>query len=252
MLPVRPPPLKGWDVATYYQPVIQIGGDIFDWIRLPDGSSLFWIADVTGHGVSAALHTALIKLLFRHAASEISEPSKILDAVNTGYYSVFKGKSSMTAACVALRSGDSWIRFAGAGHPPLFIIRSDAAVAETLASLSPPIGISPTLRSEESAAVILPGDTLLLYTDGLYSATGGRHTSHARGTPPLLPRKKPFRRRIPRPHRRRGLRRRWSSSPRRSRRHRPPPPVSGARPSSAAPNAHRVHVSSGRGDRDSA
>ena len=184
MLPVRPPPLKGWDVAAYYQPVIQIGGDIFDWIRLPDGSSLFWIADVTGHGVSAALHTALIKLLFRHAASEISEPSKILDAVNTEYYSVFKGKSFMTAACVAIRSGDSRIRFAGAGHPPLFISRV-TGVAEGLASLAPPIGIAPSLHCEESGAAILPGDTILLYTDGLYSATGD---DGKRLTPVELPR----------------------------------------------------------------
>jgi len=171
MLPVRPPPLKGWDVAAYYQPVIQIGGDIFDWTRLPDGSWLFWIADVTGHGVSAALHTALIKLLFRHAAAEYSEPCKILAAINTEYFAVFKGKSFMTAACVAVRSGNSRVHFAGAGHPPLFISRVTVA-AEALPSLAPPIGIAPSFHCEESGAAILPGDTVLLYTDGLYSAVG--------------------------------------------------------------------------------
>jgi sigma-B regulation protein RsbU (phosphoserine phosphatase) len=168
ILPVRPPPLDGWDVAAHYQPVIQIGGDIFDWLRLPDGGWLFWIADATGHGVSAALHTALIKLLFRHAAAESSEPCKILIAVNTEYYSVFKGKSFMTAACVAVRSGDGRIQFAGAGHPPLFIIRAGAS-AETLPSLSPPLGIVAALHCEEAGAAVAPGDTVLLYTDGLYS-----------------------------------------------------------------------------------
>jgi serine phosphatase RsbU (regulator of sigma subunit) len=171
ILPVRPPPLDGWDVAAHYQPVIQIGGDIFDWLRLPDGGWLFWIADATGHGVAAALHTALIKLLFRHAAAESSEPCKIMDAVNTEYYSVFKGKSFMTAACVSLRSGNGRVHFAGAGHPPLFIVRADGP-AETLPSLSPPLGIAASLQCEEVCASISAGDTLLLYTDGLYSAIG--------------------------------------------------------------------------------
>ena len=74
IIPQRFPSLPGWDVATHYQPVIQVGGDIFDWLRLPDGRSFFWIADATGHGASAALHTALAKLLFRHAAAETSSP----------------------------------------------------------------------------------------------------------------------------------------------------------------------------------
>ena len=170
ILPVRPPPLDGWEVAAHYQPVIQIGGDIFDWLRLPDGGWLFWIADATGHGVSAALHTTLIKLLFRHAAADISDPCAILDAVNTEYYAVFKGKSFMTTACLALRSGNSRMRFAGAGHPPLFIIRMGGAI-EMLASSSPPLGVGAVLDCKESGAAIAPGDTILLYTDGLYSAT---------------------------------------------------------------------------------
>ena len=131
---------------------------------------LFWIADATGHGVSAALHTTLIKLLFRHAAADSSEICKILDAVNTEYYSVFKGKSFMTAACIAVRSGNGRMKFAGAGHPPLFIIRANGA-AETLASSAPPLGVAATLDCEELSAAVSPGDTVLLYTDGLYSPT---------------------------------------------------------------------------------
>jgi serine phosphatase RsbU (regulator of sigma subunit) len=68
------------------------------------------------------------------------------------------------------------VRFAGAGHPPLFIIRVRGS-AETLASLSPPLGIAASLHCEETGAAIAHGDTLLLYTDGLYSAAnaeGGR------------------------------------------------------------------------------
>ena len=67
IIPQPLPALPGWDMAAHYQPVIQVGGDIYDWLRLPDGRGFFWIADATGHGASAALLTALAKLLFRHA-----------------------------------------------------------------------------------------------------------------------------------------------------------------------------------------
>ena len=103
ILPVRPPPLRGWDIASHYRPFIQVGGDVFDWLRLSGGAWLFWIADATGHGVSAALHTALIKLLFRHATAETSQPGEILQTVNSEYHGIFKGKSFMTAACVSLQ-----------------------------------------------------------------------------------------------------------------------------------------------------
>ena len=171
LLPRTPPPIEGWDVSAHYQPVIHVGGDIFDWLRLRDGGWLFWIADATGHGVAAALLTALIKFLFRHAASEADSPAEILGAVNAEFYAIFKGRSFFTAACVAIRAGNDRLRFAGAGHPPLFIVRGSGAV-EALASQTPPLGITGGLASREDFTAIHPGDTVLLSTDGLFSPLG--------------------------------------------------------------------------------
>ncbi len=171
ILPQRPPPIDGWEVAAHYQPVIQVGGDIFDWLRLRDGGWIFWIADATGHGVSAALLTTLTKLLFRHAAGEAENPAEVLRAVNAEFYSIFKGRSFMTAACVAVRAGNDRLRFAGAGHPPLFIARAGGNV-ETLASQVPPLGIHAELASREDFTAIHPGDIVLLSTDGIFSPCG--------------------------------------------------------------------------------
>ena len=55
LIPQKPPALPGWEVAACYRPVIQVGGDIYGWLRMRDGRTLFWIADATGHGASAAL-----------------------------------------------------------------------------------------------------------------------------------------------------------------------------------------------------
>jgi len=169
ILPTRPPTLAGWSVASYFKPVIQVGGDIFDWFRLPDGKWLFWVADATGHGVSAALLTSLTKLVFRHAADE-TEPmaSALLKEANKEFHSILRGKSFMTAACVVLHADTGTISFAGAGHPPLLIRRASGQV-EFLASQGPPIGIVPQLDLGESTTELAHGDTALLYTDGLYS-----------------------------------------------------------------------------------
>jgi hypothetical protein len=61
LIPQKPPPLPGWEVAACYRPVIQVGGDIYGWLRMADRRTLFWIADATGHGASAALLTTLAK-----------------------------------------------------------------------------------------------------------------------------------------------------------------------------------------------
>src|ERR1700719_4570403 len=68
LIPQQTPTLPGGEVAACYRRVIQVGGDIYGWLRVRDGRILFWIADATGHGASAALLTALAKLLFHHAS----------------------------------------------------------------------------------------------------------------------------------------------------------------------------------------
>ena len=187
IIPQRLPQLAGWSLAAQYEPVMPVGGDIYDWIRLPDGGWVFWIADATGHGAAAALVTTLIKLVFRHAVDESTAPGNILEHVNSEFFSIFRGKSFMTAACLVLRPDTGKLAFAGAGHPPLFIARSDRNV-DALASQAPPLGIQPKLECREAPGELHPGDTALLYTDGLHSVVdvrGGRMTPYE--LPSLLP-----------------------------------------------------------------
>jgi serine phosphatase RsbU (regulator of sigma subunit) len=184
ILPVRPPQIAGWDVAAYFQPVIHVGGDMYDWMRLPDGSWFFWIADATGHGASAALLTTLTKLVFRHAATEArASPCDILKAANAEFFGTLRGKSFMTAACLVAEPETGRICFAGAGHPPLLIHRISGE-ATLLPSQAPPIGILPQLQCEEVCTTLAVGETALLYTDGLYSITGA---DGERLTPAQLP-----------------------------------------------------------------
>ncbi len=169
ILPSRAPRVVGWESAAHYQPVIQVGGDMYDWLRLADGSWLFWIADATGHGASAALLTSLTKLVFRHAAGEFSTPGEILCAVNAEFYSIFRGKSFMTAGCVVVQPDSGRLSFAGMGHPPLLVVRAATGAVESFPSQGPPLGILAEQNCGETPIETAPGEVVLLYTDGLYS-----------------------------------------------------------------------------------
>ena len=167
IIPRQMPEIAGWRFALHFQPLIQVGGDSFDGLPLRGGGLLLWIADATGHGVSAALVTVLLKLLFRHAVEEFSEPAQVLERVNREFMGIFKGHSFLTTACVSLQPGEGGIRAAGAGHPPVIVVRGEGGV-EALPSSAPPVGLLREGSLEERAAVLEPGDTLLLVTDGVY------------------------------------------------------------------------------------
>jgi serine phosphatase RsbU (regulator of sigma subunit) len=172
LIPAKPPAFPGWEIAAFYRPVIQVGGDIYGWLRMRDGRMLFWIADATGHGAAAALLTTLAKLLFHHANGENDTPAEIMHAVDRDFRSILGARSFMTAMCVALDVERGAGSIVGAGHPPLLIARGDG-VTESIASTSPPLGLVAASNFTETEMELRGGDLFLLYTDGLYGVGDG-------------------------------------------------------------------------------
>ena len=170
LIPQKPLPLPGWQVATYYRPVIQVGGDIYGWLRMRDGRVLFWIADGTGHGAAAALLTTLAKLLFHYGSIDQDSPASLMEGVDNDFRSIFGARSFMTAMCVALDPATGQAQVVGAGHPPLLILRRDGTT-ESTASVAPPRGLIKRAAFTETAIDLEPGDAFLLYTDGLFRWT---------------------------------------------------------------------------------
>src|SRR3981081_4268087 len=123
LIPQKAPTLTGWEIAACYRPVIEVGGDIYGWLPIKKNRWLFWIADATGHGASAALMTTLAKLLFHHGHEEHEQPAAIMEAVNSDLRGIFGGRSFMSAMCVALDPSNGQASVVGAGHPPLLVTR---------------------------------------------------------------------------------------------------------------------------------
>lgn len=169
LIPQKPPLLPGWEVAAAYRPVIQVGGDIYGWLRMADRRTLFWIADATGHGASAALITTLAKLLFHHGSVDHTEPSQIMGRVNDDFRSIFGARSFMTAMCVALEPESGRASVVGAGHPPLLVAHASGET-ECIASCAPPLGLLERGEFVATTVTLQEGDALLLYTDGIYGA----------------------------------------------------------------------------------
>jgi sigma-B regulation protein RsbU (phosphoserine phosphatase) len=182
LIPQKPPTISGWEIASCYRPVMEVGGDIYGWLPMKDGCYLFWIADATGHGAAAALLTALSKLLFYHGAIQGGSPAAIMQAVNSDFRSIFAGRSFMTAMCVALDPKTGRAAVTGAGHPPLLITRFGRGT-EAISSSTPPLGLVERSEFTETLLEIGRGDALVLYTDGLF---GGGKGDRPRLTPTQL------------------------------------------------------------------
>jgi serine phosphatase RsbU (regulator of sigma subunit) len=172
-LPADAEPLGpgGPEVFARVHPAREVSGDLFDYFPLSDGRLAFFLGDVSGKGVPAALFMVAVRTLIRHLAPEAPGPCELLRRLNAALVA-----NNSTALFVTLAHGvydpqDGTVRLASGGHPPPLLRRADGRV-ETVA-LRPGLllGYSPAEAPREEAALALaPGDTLVLYTDGFTEA----------------------------------------------------------------------------------
>lgn len=182
LIPQKPPRVPGWEIATTYRPVIEVGGDIYGWLPIKNDRWLFWIADATGHGASAALMTTLAKLLFHYGREQQDDAAPMMEAINNDLRGIFGGRSFMSAMCVALDPQTGRASVVGAGHPPLLVTRFGRGT-EAIPSSAPPLGLMEQSQFVATDLALNPGDAFTLYTDGLF---GNAITGRLRSTPTQL------------------------------------------------------------------
>jgi len=163
-LPRKNPETSGLDVAAIYTPASDVAGDFYDFLELDDGSLGIFIADVSGHGVPAALVASMLKIALATQTENASSPARILANLNALFCGRLE-RQFVTAAYVHIDPIAGILTTASAGHPPP-ILRHGETCDELIAP-GVVLGRFRDARYEELSRPFVPGDTLVLYTDGV-------------------------------------------------------------------------------------
>ena len=167
-LPKELPDLPGWQVAAYYRPARAVGGDFYDFIELPEGKVGLVVGDVTDKGVPAAMVMAATRSVLRASAQRIVAPGEVLETVNDLLCPDIPPKMFVTCLYGVLDPETGLLRFANAGHNLPFA-RTPSGPLE-LRATGMPLGLMPGMTYEEREAVLTPGESILLYSDGVTEA----------------------------------------------------------------------------------
>jgi PAS domain S-box-containing protein len=167
LLPKSLPELEGYQIAVYYQSAREVGGDFYDFLRLPDGRLGLIVGDVSGKGVPAAIVMATTRTLLR-AAYHLGSPGEILEQVNDALFPDIPPNMFVTCLAALLDSRTGRLQYANAGHDPPYIWHA-AGVSE-LRATGMPLGLMPNMSYEQKEITLQPGESILLYSDGLLEA----------------------------------------------------------------------------------
>ena len=172
-LPKQLPELSGWQVAAYYRPAREVGGDFYDVIPLPGGKVGFVVGDVTDKGVPAALVMAATRSVLRASAQRLVDPGETLERVNEHLCPDMPEKMFVTCLYGVLDPETGHFRFANAGHDLPYVKTAEGS--EELRARGMPLGLMPGMPYEEKETVLQPGDSLLLHSDGVVEAHSPDH-----------------------------------------------------------------------------
>lgn len=178
LLPDQDPSLPGFTVAGQNIPARILSGDFYDYIELGDGRLGVVIADVSGKGTAAALISAMCRAVMRTVAPRESSPAAVLARVNRQLFPDIREDMFITMAYLILDPASGHLLYARAGHTPPLVWRAATGQVETLTAPGMAVGIDKGEAFERVARNISitldPGDTLLLYTDGINEATDSK------------------------------------------------------------------------------
>jgi phosphoserine phosphatase RsbU/P len=171
------PRLPRWELAAASLPATEIGGDLYDFPALDNGWHGLMIGDVSGHGLAAALRMAVARTLFRQVAREKRDPGATLAALNRLLISEMP-HGMVTMIYVHAEIDTGVLRIANAGHTFPILIGHDVRELE-LSGL--PLGIDIDAEYQTVTATLAPGETALLYTDGITEAHDRRQREYGYG-----------------------------------------------------------------------
>lgn len=168
-LPQSVPALPGLEIAARYVPMSAVAGDFYDFLLIDEKRVGILVADVTGHGVPAALIASMLKVAFAGQAEHADDPAAVLTGLNRALCGKFE-EHFVTAAYLFVDLENGRLGYAAAGHPPMMMRTHDANQAVEIEENGLMLGLFPEATYSAVQTGFGAGDRCLLYTDGILEA----------------------------------------------------------------------------------
>ncbi|WP_044281235.1 SpoIIE family protein phosphatase [Caldithrix abyssi] len=179
LLPETLPAFEDVRFAALYVPSSQLGGDFYDVITIDDRYAAMVIADASGHGVAAAMLSAMFKMTLHKYSSEILNPAVVLEKMNRDFCGVLQSGEFFSAFLVVLDRQEMLLRFANAGHPRPLLYDFKTRQIQELDTNGFLLGILDMgINFEQKEIKINDHSRLFLYTDGLNEAMNDKEEQY--------------------------------------------------------------------------
>lgn len=169
ILPETTPQIDGLDIAARYVPMASVAGDFYDFIVVDKKHVGILIADVSGHGMPAALIASMLKIALAAQSAHANDPARVLQGLNQALCGKFQ-HHYVTAAYVFVDMDQRTLTYAGAGHPPLLMWGAASPSVRDVTENGLFLGKFPFATYSSLEVPLVPGDRGLLYTDGISEA----------------------------------------------------------------------------------
>jgi len=170
ILPSKNPEVKNLAVAAAYRPMTAVAGDFYDFIAVDESRAGFLVADVTGHGVPAALIASMIKVAIQSLTPYADDPREVLNGLNRILFAQLRSQL-VSAAYLWIDTEKRKALYSAAGHPPLLSWRGGKV--ERIESNGLLLGVLPDAEYPLCEMAVQAGDRFLLYTDGVSEPENG-------------------------------------------------------------------------------
>jgi sigma-B regulation protein RsbU (phosphoserine phosphatase) len=170
ILPQTVPILAGLEIAARYVPMSAVAGDFYDFLQIDEKRIGILVADVTGHGIPAALIASMLKVAFAGQAAHADDPAGVLSGLNHALCGKFE-EHFVTAAYLFVDLENRLVRYSAAGHPPLMLASHSNGKVREIEANGLMLGLFPDAAYPSLEISIGHGDRCLLYTDGVFESS---------------------------------------------------------------------------------
>ncbi|MCP3962590.1 MAG: PP2C family protein-serine/threonine phosphatase [bacterium] len=172
LLPTAAPEIEGYRIAHSYRTANEVGGDYYDFLPTEDGRLALVVGDASGHGIAAGLLMAIASATLKAALDLDPAPERVVATLHRALLRTADHRAFLTIFYGVLSPASGRLEYVCAGHPFPLLRRRDGEVEE-LGSGSLPVGIRATSRWSQAEVTLVPGDRLILFSDGLPEAVDG-------------------------------------------------------------------------------